>query len=108
MRPAFLVMFVSVFAVYGSAGCRGSADDRLAAHVRQRLAIDPAIAAATIEVTAESGVVRLRGTVPSEKVAQHAIFVAQQVDGVSHVTADLRLEPMRPRREQLAPLRHQP
>jgi hyperosmotically inducible periplasmic protein len=66
-------------------------DGQLATNVQSRYQNDPTISSQDIAVTAENGVVSLRGTVGSDQARDHAVATARQVEGVRSVNDELRV-----------------
>jgi osmotically-inducible protein OsmY len=66
-------------------------DERLATYVQARYQADSSIRANDIRVSATDGVVTLRGTVPNDRVRDHAVSLAQEVEGVRTVEDELQL-----------------
>ncbi|HXW07493.1 MAG TPA: BON domain-containing protein [Vicinamibacterales bacterium] len=64
-------------------------DENLTTAVQARYYTDDTIRARQIDVSAENGVITLRGTVPSEAAKQQAVDLAQQVEGVARVEDEL-------------------
>jgi osmotically-inducible protein OsmY len=64
-------------------------DDRLETHVQARYQDDPQLRSNDIDVTVSDAVVTLRGTVPTSEARQHAVSVAQDVNGVRSVSDQL-------------------
>jgi hyperosmotically inducible periplasmic protein len=74
------------------AGCgRGPDDATLAANVKAKLASNPALA--SVNVTAQDGVVTLAGTVATDADKSSAEQLAKGVDGVKSVTNNLTVKP---------------
>jgi BON domain len=73
-------------------GARGdrSEDDRVREEVRARLADDPHVDAAAVEVAVSGGEVTLSGEVESRSARRRAEDIAAAVQGVSYVQNDLR------------------
>jgi hyperosmotically inducible protein len=65
-------------------------DQSVAARVRAALLNDPVVHANEISVTAQSGVVVLRGQVHGVQEANAAIAVARRVNGVTDVRSELQ------------------
>jgi hyperosmotically inducible periplasmic protein len=66
-------------------------DERLATYVQARYQTDGSIRANDIRVSANDGVVTLRGTVPDQSVRDHAASLAREVDGVLSVDNELQV-----------------
>jgi osmotically-inducible protein OsmY len=62
-------------------------------HVRRRLENDRLLDATRVSVSADDGVVHLKGTVPDDCSRALALYDALQVDGVRRVVNDLTPEP---------------
>lgn len=67
-------------------------DAVLAANVKSVLAADPEVGAFEIDVDAEAGVVTLTGGVSSEYELDHAVHLAERVEGVQQVESRLVVE----------------
>ena len=68
-------------------------DERVATYVQARYQADPQIRQDDIDVSVNSGVVTLRGTVTSDEARQRAIAEARQVQGVHSVDDQLQVRP---------------
>lgn len=66
-------------------------DDKLYDAVRTKLANDPDVRGAGLDVTVKAGVVTLKGRVHDEKAKEKATKVAKSVKGVVSVTNDLKI-----------------
>src|SRR5258708_11803761 len=66
-------------------------DDRIYDEVRRRLADDPDIKGAAIEVTVKSGAVALKGRVADAKAREKATRVVKKAKGVTTVDNQLKL-----------------
>jgi len=66
-------------------------DDEIYDQVRRRLANDPDVKGAAIEVQVQDGVVTLRGTVREEKHRLKAERITRKVKGVKKVINELRV-----------------
>ena len=66
-------------------------DDRIYDDVRRRLADDPEVKGAAIEVAVAKGAVTLKGRVHDEKAREKATRVAKKVKGVTTVDNQLKL-----------------
>jgi len=75
----------------GKAAAQGKADDRIYDDVRRRLADDPEVKGAAIEVTITNGAITLKGRVRDEKAREKATRVAKKVKGVTTVDNQLKL-----------------
>ncbi len=69
----------------------GSSDDRISDEVRQRLAIDPDVRGAALDVTVKDGVVTIQGRVHTEKGRKKATEITKKVKGVVNVDNQLKL-----------------
>ena len=67
-------------------------DERLATYVQARYQADSSIRANDIRVTADDGVVTLRGTVSDDSARDHAGALAREVAGVQSVDNQLEVE----------------
>ena len=104
IHPGFLV--VAAFAVATMACNRevppptpidetavsASDDERVATYVQARFQADSSVRASDIQVSADNGVVTLRGRVPNQNVREHAVQLARQVNGVNEVKDDLQIQ----------------
>ena len=68
-------------------------DDALTASVQARFFLDPVIKRRDIEVTAQSGVVTLRGSIGSEQERAQALLIARHTNGVGRVEDTLTVDP---------------
>ncbi|HTD42684.1 MAG TPA: BON domain-containing protein [Bryobacteraceae bacterium] len=75
----------------GKAAAQSKADDRIYDDVRRRLADDPEVKGAAIEVTITNGAITLKGRVRDEKAREKATRVAKKVKGVTTVDNQLKL-----------------
>jgi hyperosmotically inducible protein len=66
-------------------------DDRIYDDVRRRLADDPEVKGAAIEVTITNGAITLKGRVHDEKAREKATRIAKKVKGVTTVDNQLKL-----------------
>lgn len=66
-------------------------DFALAAHATASLAAQTGINAANIRVSAENGVVTLRGTVPTQSIKTTAVESVEHLGGVKNVVDELRV-----------------
>jgi osmotically-inducible protein OsmY len=69
-------------------------DSGIATAVMAKFYTDDTIRGRRIDVTADNGVVTLRGTVDNESAKQHAVNVAQNVEGVARVNDELSVGQM--------------
>jgi hyperosmotically inducible protein len=65
-------------------------DETIAVRVRTALLNDPVVHASEIDVTAQTGVVVLRGQVHGQQEANAAIAVARRIEGVRDVQSQLQ------------------
>lgn len=75
-------------------GC-GPTDSTINSSVKQKLATDDAVNAATIEASTQKKVVTLSGTVDSQATKDKAASDARQADGVSDVVNQITVAPSR-------------
>jgi hyperosmotically inducible periplasmic protein len=68
-------------------------DERIATYVQARYQRDRSIRGSDISVTANNGVVTLRGSVPDADAREHAVELAREVDGVQRVDNELQVAP---------------
>lgn len=68
-------------------------DDEIFDNVRRRLAGDPDVKGARLDVTVNQGVVTIRGKVDKEKSKQKAERLASREKGVKKVINELRVDP---------------
>jgi hyperosmotically inducible protein len=68
-----------------------SGDFAVAAHAAASLAAQTGINAASIRVSAENGVLTLRGNVPSQSIKTTAVESVEHLDGVKRVVDELRV-----------------
>jgi hyperosmotically inducible periplasmic protein len=71
----------------------GGEDQQIADHIRQAISADQSFSpsARSVEVTADEGVVTLRGEVRSEQEKERLASIAQQVAGVQRVENELEV-----------------
>jgi hyperosmotically inducible protein len=67
-------------------------DDALTASVQARFFLDPVIKTRDIEVTAQSGVVTLRGSIATEQERAQALLIARHTNGVGRVEDSLTVD----------------
>lgn len=70
---------------------KATTDDRIYNDVRARLADDPDIKGAAIDVTVKNGVVTLKGRVGDAQAREKATKVAKKAKGVTMVENELKL-----------------
>ena len=68
-----------------------TSDDAISDNVRQRLAIDPDVRGAALEVTVKDGVVTIKGRVHTEKGRKRATEITKKVKGVVNIDNQLKL-----------------
>jgi len=66
-------------------------DDAISDGVRERLAIDPDVRGAALEVSVKDGVVTIKGRVHTEKGRKRATEITKKVKGVVNVDNQLKL-----------------
>jgi len=66
-------------------------DDAISDNVRQRLAIDPDVRGAALDVSVKNGVVTIKGRVHTEKGRKKATEITKKVKGVVNVDNQLAL-----------------
>src|ERR1700724_2455322 len=66
-------------------------DDRISDDVRQRLASDPDVRGAALDVSVKDGVVTIKGRVHTEKGRKKATEISKKVKGVVNVDNKLKL-----------------
>jgi hyperosmotically inducible protein len=81
-----LALIVPMLVAQGKAN-----DDRIYDDVRRRLADDPEVKGAAIEVTITNGAITLKGRVHDEKAREKATRIAKKVKGVTTVDNQLKL-----------------
>lgn len=96
MRLISLLLLFALIApmlvAQGKAAAQGKAnDDRIYDDVRRRLADDPEVKGAAIEVTITNGAITLKGRVRDEKAREKATRIAKRVKGVTTVDNQLKL-----------------
>lgn len=67
------------------------ADDKIYDTVRTKLANDPDVKGAGLDITVKAGVVTLRGRVHDDRAKEKAAKLAKSVKGVVSVTNELKL-----------------
>jgi osmotically-inducible protein OsmY len=70
---------------------KAGSDDRISDDVRQRLASNPDVRGAALDVTVKDGVVTIQGRVHTEKGRKKATEIAKKVKGVVNVDNQLKL-----------------
>ena len=66
-------------------------DDKIYDQVRQKLANDPDVKGAGLDVSVKNGVVTLNGTVHDEHAREKAEKIVKKVKGVTSVVNDLKI-----------------
>jgi len=66
-------------------------DNKIYDAVRQRLANDPDVKGAGLDVTVKDGAVTLKGTVPDERAREKAEKITKKVKGVTSVINQLKV-----------------
>jgi len=69
----------------------GVSDDAISDDVRQRLASNPDVRGAALDVTVKDGVVTIKGRVHTEKGRKKATEISKKVKGVVNVDNQLKL-----------------
>lgn len=82
---------LALLASAAAAAQQASSDDEIYDQVRRRLANDPDVKGAAIEVEVREGVVTLRGRVREEKHKLKAERITRKVKGVKKVINELRV-----------------
>jgi hyperosmotically inducible protein len=85
-----LVLVVLLAGVAAAAAEKQVPDDAIYDNVRRRLASDAEVKGGALEVDVQRGVVRLRGSVETEKQRNRAERLTRKVDGVKKVINELR------------------
>ncbi|MGB9605206.1 MAG: BON domain-containing protein [Bryobacteraceae bacterium] len=88
---SLLMVLVLALSPLAAAAQQVNADDEIYDQVRRRLANDPDVKGAAIEVEVHEGVVTLRGRVREEKHRAKAERIARKVKGVKKVINELRV-----------------
>jgi osmotically-inducible protein OsmY len=70
---------------------KAGSDDRISDDVRQRLASNPDVRGAALDVTVKDGVVTIKGRVHTEKGRKKATEISKKVKGVVNVDNQLKL-----------------
>ena len=83
-----LLLFALVVPVFAQGT---PADDKIYDLVRQKLANDPDVKGAGLDVTVKNGAVTLKGTVHDERAREKAEKLAKKVKGVTAVTNLLKI-----------------
>ncbi len=86
---SFLLIFTVLMPMLIAQGT--PADDKIYDLVRQKLANDPDVKGAGLDVTVKAGVVTLRGRVHDEKAKEKAQKLTKSVKGVVSVTNELKV-----------------
>jgi hyperosmotically inducible periplasmic protein len=88
---SLLVLVVLLAGVAAAAAAEKQvSDDAIFDNVRRRLASDAEVKGGALEVDVQQGVVRLRGSVETEKQKNRAERLTRKVDGVKKVINELR------------------
>lgn len=66
-------------------------DNKIYDAVRERLANDPEVKGAGLDVTVKNGAVTLQGTVPDERAREKAEKITKKVKGVTSVENQLKI-----------------
>jgi osmotically-inducible protein OsmY len=90
-RLMALLLLVTLVAPMLVAQQKSGADDRISDEVRQRLAIDPDVRGAALDVSVKDGVVTIKGRVHTEKGRKKATEITKKVKGVANVDNQLKL-----------------
>src|SRR5580765_749821 len=92
-KHSIAILAVLAIAVFGTA-CTQQADIGITTKVRSMLESDRSVPNATqIQVTTENKVVTLAGKVDTPTTKQHAVTIAQKVEGVKKVVDNLTVDP---------------
>jgi hyperosmotically inducible protein len=86
---SFLLIFALLVPMLIAQGT--PADDKIYDLVRQKLANDPDVKGAGLDVTVKDGVVTLRGRVHDDKAKEKAQKLTKSVKGVVSVTNELKI-----------------
>jgi hyperosmotically inducible protein len=86
---SFLLIFALLVPMLIAQGT--PADDKIYDLVRQKLANDPDVKGAGLDVTVKAGVVTLRGRVHDDKAKEKAQKLTKSVKGVVSVTNELKI-----------------
>lgn len=90
----FAIGILGIVVSLGMLACKKGPDDAtITANVKMKLAADPALATAAINVGTKEGVVTLGGTVNAEADKGKAEQIAKGVEGVKSVTDSLSVKP---------------
>ncbi|MCS7314031.1 MAG: BON domain-containing protein [Bryobacterales bacterium] len=91
MRIVALALVLALLAGAAATAQQAGSDDEIYDQVRRRLANDPDVKGAAIEVEVREGVVTLRGKVREEKHKIKAERITRRVKGVKKVINELRV-----------------
>jgi osmotically-inducible protein OsmY len=86
---SLLMLFALVVPMLVAQGT--AADDKIYDTVRTKLANDPDVKGAGLDITVKAGVVTLRGRVHDDRAKEKAAKLAKSVKGVVSVTNELKL-----------------
>jgi len=86
---SLLILFALVVPMLVAQGT--PADDKIYDTVRTKLANDPDVKGAGLDVTVKAGVVTLRGRVQDDRAKEKAAKLTKSVKGVVSVTNELKL-----------------
>jgi osmotically-inducible protein OsmY len=87
---SFLLLLALIVPMLFAQG-KATTDDRIYDDVRRRLADDPQVKGAAIEVTITNGAITLKGRVHDEKAREKATRITKRVKGVTTVDNQLKL-----------------
>jgi osmotically-inducible protein OsmY len=91
---SILLVFALVFPVFAQSSTndnKNTSDDKIYDSVRQKLANDPDVKGADLEVAVKNGVVTMKGTVTDEHAREKAEKIAKKVKGVTRVENQLKV-----------------
>lgn len=86
-----VALVVPLSALNMSAQKNTNSDDRIYDAVRQRLANDPDVKGADLDVAVKNGVVTIKGTVNDEHAREKAEKITKKVKGVTRVDNQLKV-----------------
>jgi osmotically-inducible protein OsmY len=91
---SILLVFALVFPVFAQTSTndnKNTNDDKIYDSVRQKLANDPDVKGADLEVAVKNGVVTMKGTVGDEHAREKAEKIVKKVKGVTRVENQLKV-----------------
>lgn len=92
-RFIFIITLAFVFNTIAAVAQQKVSDDTIYDQVRRKLANDPDVKGAALEVEVKDGVVTLKGVLEKEKYKEKAEHIAARVKGVKKVINQIEVKP---------------